>query len=63
MSTTHRKLREIEAETRYITLDRVIFMLVTLLFTTLAMAFIVSAIAKMFTGVSQVLQHVAAFPH
>ena len=63
MSTTHRKLQEIEAETRYITVDRLLFLLFTLLFTALAMVFVASAIPQMFTGISRALQQVAAVPH
>jgi hypothetical protein len=58
-----RKLQEIEAETRYITLDRVLSILIAVTFPILAMAFVALAIARIIPGFSQVLQRVAALPH
>jgi predicted tellurium resistance membrane protein TerC len=63
ISATRRKLQEIEAETRYFTLDHVLFMLIAITFAILAMAFVASAIARIIPGFSQVLQHVAARSH
>ena len=58
-----RKLQEIEAETRYIMLDRVLSTLIAVTFPILAMAFVALAIARIIPGFSQVLQHVAALSH
>ena len=55
MSYTQRKLREIEAETRFFALDRALFMLVAVAFTVLAMAFVASTLGRMSTGLYQVL--------
>jgi hypothetical protein len=57
------KLKEIEAETRYIKLDRLLSMLIGVTFPILAMAFVALAIARIIPGFSQVLQRVAALPH
>lgn len=57
------KRHEIEAETRYIKLDRVLSMLIAVAFPILAMAFVALAIARIIPGFSQVLQRVTALSH
>jgi hypothetical protein len=63
MSTTPRKLRELEAETRYFKLDRLLLVPVVAAFAVLVMVPMASAIAPILAGISQALDHVAAVPH
>ena len=62
-STTSRKLHEIEAETQYFRLDRLLPVLFVVSFAVLAMAPVASAIGPALAGISQALQHVMALPH
>jgi hypothetical protein len=63
MDPTQRKLHEIEAETRYFTLDRLLLVPIVVAFSVLAMLPMASAITPILAGISQALQHVAALPH
>jgi hypothetical protein len=60
MSTVPRQLREIEAETRYFTLDRLLLVPIVIAFAVFAMVLLASAIEPTLAGVSQALQQIAA---
>ena len=62
MSTDQRELREIEAETRYVKLERLLLVPIVSAFAVLAMVTVVSVMAPTLAGISQALQHVAAVP-
>jgi hypothetical protein len=63
VSITSRKLLEIEAETRFLKLDRLLPVLFAVVFAVVAMVSAASAIAPTFAGISQALQHMAALPY
>jgi hypothetical protein len=63
VSITSHKMHEIEAETRFFKLDRLLALFFSVAFAVLAMVSLVSAIAPTFAGISQALLRVAAFPH
>jgi len=62
MSTSSRKLREIEAETRFVRVDRILSMLVTSAFPIIVIALIAAAFVPTLVGLSQSLQHAVAVP-
>jgi hypothetical protein len=62
MNPTQRKLHEIEAETRYFTLDRLLLVPIVVAFAVLAIVPVALAVAPVLADLSQALRH-AAPPH
>ena len=62
MGTNQRELREIEAETQYVKLERLLLVPIVIAFAVLAMVSMVSVMAPILAGISQALQHAAAVP-
>jgi hypothetical protein len=56
-------MHEIEAETRFLMLDRLVPVLFSVVSAVLTMALVASAIAPTFSSFSQALQRVAVLPH